>query len=347
MPSLLELLTPVLLRVDAEGGLEGADAPSRAWLAGHEPSDRSLARLCGAAEPAALVAAQGPWRALALPDGAYLVSGSAWQAGDAIAGRLAKTSLQDKQVLLNVMPAAVADEIATRTLQPKAYRESTIMFIDAVQFSRLAARVDPVSCLKQLDFYFSLFDQVTAAFGVEKVKTLGDAYMGVAGVPHRRAAHAVDATLAALRVARAIAARPGPVVDEWEWSFRLGLHSGPCITGVLGARRQVFDLWGDTVSVAAQVQRAGRPDTVSVSGATVELIGGFFDIGFDGMTVIHHAGEVAVHVVRGIRPELLADAEEGIVNAEFCQRYEAVFGETCPEAAWRPQAASAALLGAL
>ncbi|HEY0137804.1 MAG TPA: adenylate/guanylate cyclase domain-containing protein [Nannocystis sp.] len=345
MPSLLDLLTPVLLRVDAAGGLEGADEPSRAWLAGRE--DRSLAKLCGVDEPAQLVEAQGPWRALALPEGAYLVSGSAWQSSEAIAGRLAKTSLQDKQVLLNVMPSATAEELAARTLQPKAYRESTILFIDAVQFSRLAARVDPVSCLKQLDFYFSLFDQVTAAFGVEKVKTIGDAYMGVAGVPHRRAAHAVDATLAALRVARAIAARPGPVVDDWEWSFRLGLHSGPCITGVLGARRQVFDLWGDTVSVAAQVQRVGRPDTVSVSGPTVELIGGFFDIGFDGTTVIHHSGEIAVHVVRGIRPELLADAEEGIVNAEFCKRYEALFGEACPEAAWRPQAASAALLGAL
>ena len=347
MPSLLDLLTPVLLRIDAEGRVSAADEPSREWLAGQDAGDHSLAKLCGASDPRELLAATGPWRALALPDGGHLVSGTGWQGSEAIAGRLAKTSLQDRQALFSVLPAALAEELAARMLQPKAYRESTIMFIDAVQFSRLAARVDPVSCLKQLDFYFSLFDQVTAAFAVEKVKTIGDAYMAVAGVPHRRSAHAVDATLAALRVARAIAARPGPVVDEWEWSFRVGLHSGPCISGVLGARRQVFDLWGDTVSVAAEVQRVGRPDTVSVSGATAELIGAFFDVAFEGTTVIHHTGEVAVHVVRGIRGELAADAEEGIVNAEFCRRYEAVFGETCPEAAWRPQAASEALLGAL
>ncbi len=347
MPTLLDLLTPVLLRVDAEGRVSAADEPSRAWLDAQDAGDISLAGLCGASDPRELLAATGAWRALALPEGGYVVSGTGWQSSDAIAALLASTSLQDKQALFNVLPAATVEELAGRMLQPKAYRESTIMFIDAVQFSRLAARVDPVSCLKQLDFYFSLFDQVTAAFAVEKVKTIGDTYMAVAGVPHRRAAHAVDAALAALRVARAVAARPGPVVDEWEWSFRVGLHSGPCISGVLGARRQVFDLWGDTVSVAAEVQRVGRPDTVSVSGATVELIGGFFDIGFDGTTVVHHTGEVSVHVVKGIRRELLADAEEGIVNTEFCRRYEAVFGETCPEAAWRPQAASAALFGEL
>ncbi len=348
MHTLLDLLTPVLLRVGAEGagGLEGADEASRAWLMGHAPADRTLARLCGVERVEALVGAHGRWRAVQA-DGGYLVIGSAWQDTAEIAQRLAKTSLQDKQVVLNVLPAAAAEDLAARTLQPKAYRESTILFIDAVRFSRLAARVDPVSCLKQLDFYFSLFDQITSAFGVEKVRTIGDAYMAVAGVPNRRAAHAVDATLAALRVARAIAERPGPVVDEWEWSFRLGLHSGPCISGVLGARRPVFDLWGDTVSVATLVQKAGRAGAVSISAATAELIGELFDIDLEVATVSHHGSSLAVHVVRGIRAELVADAEEGLVNAAFCSRYEAMFGEPCPEAAWRPQAASAALFGAL
>ncbi|MBK7826013.1 MAG: adenylate/guanylate cyclase domain-containing protein [Nannocystis sp.] len=170
------------------------------------------------------------------------------------------------------------------------------------------------------------------AFGVQKVTTIGDTYLAVAGVPQRRAAHAVDATLAALRLAQAVATRPGPVVDEWEWSFRIGLHSGPCISGVTGARRHVFDLWGDTVSVAAHVQRVGRADVVSVSGATAELIDAFFELSFDAMTVVRNAGEVAVFVVRGIRPELV-DAETGLVNAAFRERYLAMFGDECPAAA--------------
>jgi class 3 adenylate cyclase len=335
MQSLLDLLTPVILRVDADGALSPADPSTSAWLEGHAPEDRSLAALCGVDGPRALVGADGRWRAVALPDGAHLVVGCAWQAGEQIAERLAEASLPDKQALLNVLPTDVGEHVSGRGLQPKAYRESTIVFIDAVQFSRLAARVDPVTCLKQLDFYFSLFDEITASFAVEKVTTMGDAYMAVAGVPHRRAAHAVDATLAALRVVQAVKTRPGPVVDEWEWSFRVGLHSGPCISGVLGARRQVFDLWGDTVSVAAQVQRVGRPDQVSVSGATAELLAEFFELGPDGATVVRNVGEVEIHVVRGVKPELLADPEEGLVNAAFRERYEASFGTPCPEAAWR------------
>lgn len=349
MPTVLDLITPVLLRIDADGDVQAADEPSAAWLEAQEIAglagpveawDRSLLRLCGVADPAALVGVDGPWRSLPLPGGEYLVIGGAWQSGEAIAERVGLSSLQTKQAILNVLPAATAEAMTGRGLQPKAYRESTIVFIDAVQFSRLAGRVDPVSCIRQLDFYFSLFDQITSAFGVEKVTTIGDTYLAVAGVPQRRAAHAVDATLAALRLAQAVATRPGPVVDEWEWSFRIGLHSGPCISGVTGARRHVFDLWGDTVSVAAHVQRVGRADVVSVSGATAELIDAFFDVAFDAMTVVRNAGEVEVFVVRGIRPELV-DAETGLVNAEFRARYLAMFGDECPAAA------GDALLGAL
>lgn len=344
----LELLTPVLLRVDAGGRLSPADTRSAAWLDALGDQPRTLQAVCGVGDPAELADAAGPWRTLPDVDGSFLLVGSTWAAPEAIARRIAHETLQAKQTLLNVLPHAVADRLGeVRGLQPKAYREATLLFIDAVQFSRLAARVDPVTCLKQLDFYFSLFDQVTRVFGVEKVTTIGDAYMAVAGVPQRRAAHAVDATLAALRVARAVAARPAPVVDEWEWSFRLGLHSGPCISGVLGARRHVFDLWGDTVSVAAHVQRVGRPDCVSVSGATFRLIEPFFDVSFDGTTVVRNAGEVEIYLVRGVRPELLADPAEIIVNNAFCDRYRDVYGVACPEAAWVPQAASQAILGEL
>ena len=345
MFDLHKLLTPLILRVDAEHRISPADERSAAILqATGEP--QVLAEL--ARDPAALIEAKGPWRALQQPDGGFLLIGVAWESQAVIAQNLAPASLLDKQALLNVLPAPISEHLAEqRALQPKAYRESTVLFIDAVQFSRLAARVDPVSCLKQLDFYFSLFDQITSGFGVEKVTTIGDAYMGVAGVPQRRAAHAVDATLAALRVALAVAARPGPVVDEWEWSFRIGLHSGPCISGIIGARRKVFDLWGDTVSVAAHVQRVGRPDAVSVSGATAQLVEGFFDLQYDGTTVVRNAGEVEIHLVRGIRPELCAPDGPGLVNAAFHQRYEAAFGVACPEAAWRAQAAEAELFGAL
>ncbi len=331
MPHLLEFLRSVVLRVDASGVVDPIDSPTAAWL-GDRP--RTVQALCGVPDLSALIATPGPWRVVALPEGEHLLIGIDWHDHDTLATRLADATLQDRATVLNVLPTAVASDIAVRVLQPKAYRESTLLFVDAVQFSRLAARVDPVSCLRQLDFYFSLFDAVTRAFGVEKMTTLGDAYMAIAGVPQRRAAHAVDATLAALRLVRAVATRPGPVVDDWEWSFRVGLHSGPCISGVVGAQPYSFDVWGETVSIAAHIQRVSRPDVVSVSAATAALIGEFFALEFDGTTTVRNAGEVELYLVRGVHPELLSDPDEIIVNTSFADRYLAAFGVPAPHAAW-------------
>ena len=91
----------------------------------------------------------------------------------------------------------------------------------------------------------------------------------------------------------------------------------------------------------------GRPDLVSVSGETAGLIAEFFVVAFESTSTVRNAAEVELHVVKGIRPELLGDPERGLVNAAFRERYEAVFGDECPEAAWRAQDASAALLGEL
>lgn len=346
MASLLELTSPVALRVGPGGEVAPASPAAARWLAGRAVA--SLAALFGCASFAALrgLAAAGsaarpeePW-----PDGPVawdlsveasgevLAHGTALRAPDAIASELARGSLADRSLALALLPRARAASFGER-LQPKAYREATVMFIDAVQFSRLAARVDPVTCIRQLDFFFSAFDQITAGFGVEKLRTVGDTYMAVAGVPHRRASHAVDAVFAALRCAQIVATGLVPIVDEWDWSFRIGLHTGPCISGVIGARKPVFDLWGDTVSVANHVERVGRPDTVSVSAVVQQMIDPFFECVFDGTTVTRSVGEVPIYVVRGLRPEFVADAEAVIAGDAFVAAYEARFGAACPSAA--------------
>ncbi|WP_143825756.1 adenylate/guanylate cyclase domain-containing protein [Nannocystis exedens] len=266
------------------------------------------------------------------PSDAVLAVGVAIRPPRALASQLAHATLLDKSLALAVLPRESAAPLGER-LQPKAYRESTVMFIDAVQFSRLAARVDPVTCLKQLDFFFSAFDQITSAFGVEKLRTAGDTYVAVSGIPHRRLSHAVDATFAALRCAQVVASGLTPSVDEWDWSFRIGLHSGPCISGVLGSKKPVYDLVGDTVSVASHVERVGQPDSVCVSGAVRQLIEPFFSLEFiadDGDPQRRRDRGLRV---RGLLPELQADGQAVVANAEFTARYEARFASPCPAAA--------------
>lgn len=350
MVALLELVEPIALRVDADGGVTPASPAAAQWLAARA-GPAGLRALFGCDSPAALLTLaqagskampevpwpEGPvvWDLSAETSsqaGAVLAVGAALRPAKALAVQLAQATLLDKSLALAVLPRELAAPLGER-LQPKAYRESTVMFIDAVQFSRLAARVDPVTCLKQLDFFFSAFDQITSAFGVEKLRTAGDTYVAVSGIPHRRASHAVDATFAALRCAQVVASGLTPIVDEWDWSFRIGLHSGPCISGVLGARKPVYDLWGDTVSIASHVERVGRPDRVSVSGAVRPLIEPFFALERVQTTMTQSVGEIEVFEVRGLLPEFQAAPQGGVANEAFKTLYEARFGTPSPAAA--------------
>lgn len=347
MVAILELVESIALRVDADGKVTPASSAAARWLAAR-PGAPSLGALFGAASPAFLrslaessgkAVPENPWPEgpvawdLSLePSDGVLAVGVAIRSPRTLASQLATATLLDKSLALAVLPRESAAPLGER-LQPKAYRESTVMFIDAVQFSRLAARVDPVTCLKQLDFFFSAFDQITSAFGVEKLRTAGDTYVAVSGIPHRRLSHAVDATFAALRCAQVVASGLTPIVDEWDWSFRIGLHSGPCISGVLGSKKPVYDLWGDTVSVASHVERVGQPDSVCVSGAVRQLIEPFFSLEFLQTTVTRSVGEIEVFAVRGLLPELQADDQAMVANAEFAARYEARFASPCPSAA--------------
>lgn len=351
MVSLLELVETIALRVDAEGRVVPASPAAPRWLAVRPaiqlpalfgcPSVAQLRALAlrGAAAVPERPWPEGPvsWDLSVEPAGTVLALGSALRPPEVLAAKLARATLIDKSLALAVLPRERGGPLGER-LQPKAFREATVMFIDAVQFSQLASRVDPVTCLKQLDFFFSTFDKLTAALGVEKLRTAGDTYMAVAGVPHRRTSHAVDAVLAALRCAQVVAFGLTPVADDWDWSFRIGLHSGPCISGVLGAKKPIYDLWGDTVSIASHVERVGRPDCVSVSGAIQQLIEPFFECVFDGTTVSRSAGEVPIYVVRGLRAEFAADESGVIVNEAFRTAYAARFGAPCPEAAGEPLA---------
>lgn len=345
MVAVLDLVEPIALRVDADGRVTPVSPAAARWLGAHPGT---LATLFGCASPEALRAqAQGDgkgvpqatwpdgpafWDLSIEPSGTVLAVGAALRSPKALAAQLAQATLLDKSLALAVLPRESAAPLGER-LQPKAYREATVLFIDAVQFSRLAARVDPVTCLKQLDFFFSAFDQITSAFAVEKLRTAGDTYVAVAGIPRRRPAHAVDATFAALRCAQVVASGLTPTVDEWDWSFRIGLHSGPCISGVLGARKPAYDLWGDTVSIAAHVEKVCRPGAVMVSGATRQLIEPFFVCELEQRTTTRSAGAIEIYAVRGLYPELQARPDALVANATFKERYEARFGTPCPAAA--------------
>jgi class 3 adenylate cyclase len=180
-----------------------------------------------------------------------------------------------ESLLKNMLPP----EIAVRLRNGESniadhFEEATVIFADVVGFGKITAQMkafEIVGCLNRL---FSEFDQLADDVGVEKIKTIGDNYMAVAGIPTPRSGHgriaarlALDMIVAAGRLQSLLPA-PFPI--------RIGLHSGPVMAGVIGTRKLVYDVWGNTVNVAARVEAAGQPNRVLVSAATAKILGAEF-----------------------------------------------------------------------
>jgi len=194
----------------------------------------------------------------------------------------AYTSLQLEQVrtdqlLRSIMPDDVAEELkSTGRVQPRRAGNATVMFTDFVAFSAATERLDPVALVDMLDHYYSAFDRVIARHGVEKVKTIGDAYMCVAGMrdteARQDARNMLNAAREILMFVRDARAQPG----KWPrmWDVRIGLNSGPLSGGIVGHDRLSYDIWGNTVNTAARVVKSCAPNTITLSQSTRDLVGG-------------------------------------------------------------------------
>src|SRR6201993_466830 len=194
-------------------------------------------------------------------------------------GKIENEKRHSENLLRNILPA----EIVTRLRNGESniaeqFDDATVIFADVVGFGRITARMkayEIVACLNEL---FSEFDKLAEDVGIEKIKTIGDNYIAVAGVPRPRSNHARMAMKFALDIITATvrlrSRLPAP------FSIRVGLHSGAVMAGVIGTRRFAYDVWGDTVNIAARLEAASQPNRVLASATTVKGLGG--DYSFDG-----------------------------------------------------------------
>ncbi|HUG95330.1 MAG TPA: adenylate/guanylate cyclase domain-containing protein [Pleomorphomonadaceae bacterium] len=178
---------------------------------------------------------------------------------------------RSEELLTNAIPAGIATRLRRGEQRiADVYPETTVLFADLVGFTPWAERTDADQVVDVLDRLFSRFDELAVASGVEKVKTIGDAYMAVAGGPDPRSDHAD----AALGLARAMLGAAGEVLAARQvpLELRIGLASGSVVAGVIGQRRLLFDLWGDTVNTASRMESAGVPGRVQVAPSTWEIL---------------------------------------------------------------------------
>lgn len=205
-------------------------------------------------------------------------------------------------LLRNVLPEKIASrlKVSDETIA-EGHQEATVLFSDIVGFTELSARLSPAELVRRLDEIFTAFDDIAEALSLEKIKTIGDAYMVVGGVPVRRADHAAAVCEMALRMKAAIAAMP--LVAGTRLSVRIGVASGPVVAGVIGKKKFIYDVWGDTVNTASRMESHGLPGEIQITARTRELVGDAFEVEPRGTVEVKGKGEMATFFLRGRRAE--------------------------------------------
>ena len=175
-------------------------------------------------------------------------------------------------LLLNILPAEIAQRLQSdRGSIADHFDDASILFADVVDFTPLSSRLDAREVVELLDRLFTSFDELVDRHDVEKIKTIGDCYMAAAGVPRQRPDHAHALAGLALEM-RECAKNCLPEGTEHDLRLRIGISSGPVVAGVIGRRRFLYDLWGDTVNMASRMESHGTPDAIQITRPTWELL---------------------------------------------------------------------------
>ena len=211
-------------------------------------------------------------------------------------------------LLRNILPGQIVTRLNNgEVVIADRVEEATILFADLVGFTAAASRVTPAVLVNNLNRIFSAFDDLCRRLQIEKIKTIGDAYMAAAGVPLPRADHAevmADFALAMLAALERVNA-----AAEVPFQMRIGIHTGPVVAGVIGSHRFLYDIWGDTVNLASRLESHGLPGRIHVSPQTSQLLEGRYDLEARGLINLRGIGKVRTAFLTGrkdgVPPELL------------------------------------------
>ncbi|HEY0477007.1 MAG TPA: adenylate/guanylate cyclase domain-containing protein [Kofleriaceae bacterium] len=205
---------------------------------------------------------------------------------------------RSEELLLNILPPSIARRLKLRggTIAD-GFAEVTVLFADIVGFTRMSSRLPPERIVDVLNDLFCKFDDLAGRFGLEKIKTIGDCYMVAGGLPEPRTDHAeavAEMGLAMLDIVAELAARTGEGL-----SVRIGIHSGPVVAGVIGKRKFIYDLWGDTVNVASRMESHGVPGAIQLSDTYRRLLGAKYRVRPRGTIEVKGKGEMETWLLEG------------------------------------------------
>jgi PAS domain S-box-containing protein len=227
---------------------------------------------------------------------------------------------KSEKLLLNILPFEIARQLKSKgRAGTRQYKIVSVLFTDFKGFSTISKSLEPKDLVSILDSYFAKFDEITGKHYIEKIKTIGDAYMCAGGLPLSNKSNPIDALLAGLEIQQYMnSLNDSKVLNNLSvWELRLGIHTGPVVAGVVGRKRVAYDIWGDTVNIASRMEQSGCVGMVNISGATYEYIHEYFECSHRGKVEAKNLGKVDMYFVNRIKPIYSADKLGIQPNDEF------------------------------
>lgn len=230
--------------------------------------------------------------------------------------RIQKKIIEEEQkrsdeLLLNILPADVAEELkSVGKAEAKSYKQVTVLFTDIQNFTKIGESLSPEQLVAEIDYYFKAFDSIVEKYGIEKIKTIGDAYMCAAGLHYKDQAGAVHMIQAALEMQAFIDQEKSKRQAEGRIFFeiRTGIHTGPVVAGIVGHKKFAYDIWGDAVNTASRMESTSITNRINISESTFDLVKDAFECTYRGKVEVKNKGMMDMYFVEGeIKSALLGD----------------------------------------
>lgn len=231
---------------------------------------------------------------------------------------LIKEKEKSELLLANVLPKSTADELMAKGKATKMkYNFVTVLFSDIQGFTRIAEEMNPEVLIDELDRFFFHFDSVVEKYNIEKIKTIGDAYMCAGGIPEKNRTNPVEVVLAAYEMQQYMSGMKKEAEQEERnfWDIRIGIHTGTVVAGVVGHKKLSYDIWGDTVNTASRMESSSEAGKINISGTTYEFVKDFFVCEHRGKMPVKYKGELDMYFVIGLQEGMTDDGETP--NARF------------------------------
>jgi len=206
---------------------------------------------------------------------------------------------RSEALLLNILPEQTAAELKERgKVTAKKFESASVLFTDFVGFTKYTEFLDPEVLVQRMDYYYAAFDAIIEKYGLEKIKTIGDAYMCAAGIPDPDPEHAVKIARAGQDIVAFIEeVKKEKKADDVAFDIRVGINSGPLVTGVVGTKKFAYDIWGDTVNVAGRMESISEPGRITISENTYTLVKDHLDCEPRGEIIIKNHGSMKTYFI--------------------------------------------------